>query len=67
MMGFDPLCGHCGQQGLVFGWQQLKVYDKDKDNIARGFRPNVHAEFYDGPAPAQDLPVPEIYGEGTAA
>eukprot|EP00972_Heterocapsa_arctica_P007241 1055578-Heterocapsa_arctica.AAC.1 len=24
MMGLDPFCRNCEQQGLVFGWHQLK-------------------------------------------
>eukprot|EP00972_Heterocapsa_arctica_P096132 14182274-Heterocapsa_arctica.AAC.1 len=49
MLGFDTTCTYCNQQGLVFGWQQLAVYDKEKDDKARGLW-RRHAEFYKEPA-----------------
>eukprot|EP00972_Heterocapsa_arctica_P055647 8208327-Heterocapsa_arctica.AAC.1 len=75
MLGFDTLCGYCGQQGLVFGWRQLTVYDKEKDDKARGLTQRVHAEFHlepvipglDGLTREQGTLGPDVYDEDTTA
>eukprot|EP00972_Heterocapsa_arctica_P009176 1350530-Heterocapsa_arctica.AAC.1 len=75
MLGFDTLCGYCKQQGLLFGWQQLTVYDKEKDDKARGLTQRVHAEFHLAPVVpglagltrVQGTLGPDAYHEKTAA
>eukprot|EP00972_Heterocapsa_arctica_P044422 6558968-Heterocapsa_arctica.AAC.1 len=36
--GTDRLCIFCGQPSMVFAYEDLQPYDKDKDDMARGLK-----------------------------
>eukprot|EP00972_Heterocapsa_arctica_P061784 9109930-Heterocapsa_arctica.AAC.1 len=38
MFGVDRVCGYCGQATLVFAYEDLVLYDKEKDDLGRGLK-----------------------------
>eukprot|EP00972_Heterocapsa_arctica_P065466 9663500-Heterocapsa_arctica.AAC.1 len=36
LFGVDRICNHCGVEGLIFAWETLEFYNKEKDDLGRG-------------------------------
>eukprot|EP00972_Heterocapsa_arctica_P100375 14801900-Heterocapsa_arctica.AAC.1 len=36
LYGIDKTCTYCKGSGLIYAWETLTIYDKEKDDMARG-------------------------------
>ena len=36
LFGVGRVCNHCKQMGLIYAWEHLEIYNKEKDDLGRG-------------------------------